>query len=99
MLEICGAPLQENEIQMDPEFLMEIMELNEEIVELESESLLMEIYEENQMILKELIKKVSDAFQADNFSEAKTVLARMKYYVNIDEKVKDALQHHGKHLV
>lgn len=89
MLELHGYSLEEDEIQMDPEFLMQIMEVNEELVDAESMEQIREIGQNNTTVLNALIFETSEAFKKIDIPKAKELLTKIKYYANIDEKVKE----------
>lgn len=68
---------------------MEIMELNEEIVDLDSNAPeLKKVEETNKERMNEYIKAISDAFNNDDIEVAKSALIRLKYFTNIDDKIK-----------
>ncbi|XP_063000390.1 iron-sulfur cluster co-chaperone protein HscB [Elgaria multicarinata webbii] len=90
LLELNGVELEEGtDPEADPEFLSEIMEINEKLSEAHNDAKVEEM--ENFIAAKqaELIGSVSRAFDQDDFQEAKKVLAKMKYFANLEEKVKN----------
>ena len=89
LLELKGAPLQEGDVATDANFLAEIMEVNEEVVEAESSADLSGISQHNKAVLADYKEKVSKAFAAEDINEARTLVTRMKYYSNIQDKIKE----------
>ncbi|XP_024095733.1 iron-sulfur cluster co-chaperone protein HscB isoform X6 [Macaca nemestrina] len=73
---------------MDRQFLMEIMEINEKLAEAESEAAMKEIESIVKAKQKEFTDNVSSAFEQDDFEEAKEILTKMRYFSNIEEKIK-----------
>ncbi|KAM6403843.1 iron-sulfur cluster co-chaperone protein HscB isoform 2-T2 [Rhynochetos jubatus] len=74
LLELHGVePAQETDCDADPVFLTEIMEINEKLAEPKNEDILHEI--------ETLIK--------DDLQEAKKLLAKMKYFANLEDKLKN----------
>nr|XP_009670627.1 PREDICTED: iron-sulfur cluster co-chaperone protein HscB, mitochondrial isoform X2 [Struthio camelus australis] len=74
LLELNGIQLaQETDCDADPEFLMEIMEINEKLAEPNNEGTL----EETETLIK------------DDLQEAKKLLAKMKYFANLEDKLKN----------
>nr|XP_013218659.1 iron-sulfur cluster co-chaperone protein HscB isoform X2 [Ictidomys tridecemlineatus] len=74
--------------EMDSQFLMEIMEINEKLAEAQSEAAMKEIESTIQAKQKECTDSVSRAFEQDDFEKAKEILTKMKYFSNIEEKIK-----------
>ncbi len=95
MLDLYGASLDENQIEMEPVFLMEIMEINEALDETNSVETIDRIGSENKIILDGLVTHLSEAFKGKKITVAKETLARLKYYANIDEKVRKLQNHHA----
>nr|XP_013049125.1 iron-sulfur cluster co-chaperone protein HscB isoform X4 [Anser cygnoides] len=90
LLELNGVePAQETDCDADSEFLMEIMEINEKLAESKNEDIL----EETETLIKvkreELTKEVTTAFERDDLQEAKKLLAKMKYFANLEDKLKN----------
>ncbi|XP_020929713.1 iron-sulfur cluster co-chaperone protein HscB isoform X4 [Phacochoerus africanus] len=73
---------------MDSQFLMEIMEINEKLAEAQSETAMNEIESVVRAKQKELTDNVSRAFERDDFEKAKELLTKMRYFSNIEEKIK-----------
>ncbi|XP_017533981.1 iron-sulfur cluster co-chaperone protein HscB isoform X6 [Manis pentadactyla] len=73
---------------MDSQFLMEIMEINEKLVEAQSEAVIKEIESIVRAKQKELTDNVSRAFEQDDFEKAKEILTKMRYFSNVEEKIK-----------
>ncbi|XP_026906496.1 iron-sulfur cluster co-chaperone protein HscB isoform X7 [Acinonyx jubatus] len=73
---------------MDQQFLMEIMEINEKLAEAQSEAAMKEIESIVRAKQKELSDNVSKAFEQDDFEKAKEILTKMKYFSNVEEKIK-----------
>jgi len=87
LLELAGLPLEEGTTDLDPEFLMEIMEINERLADVKRPEQMEDIKAQNQAILECLRSSVAAAFDAKDFHQARKIVARMKYYANISAKV------------
>ncbi|NWX45848.1 HSC20 protein, partial [Steatornis caripensis] len=90
LLELNGVePAQETDCDADPVFLTEIMEINEKLAEPGNEDIL----EETETLIKvkqeELTKEVTTAFERGDLQEAKKLLAKMKYFANLEDKLKN----------
>ncbi|KAL8179956.1 UNVERIFIED_CONTAM: hypothetical protein K2H54_000807 [Gekko kuhli] len=89
LLELNGVELEKGtDSEADPEFLSEIMEMNEKLTETKNEDATEEM--ENYIAAKqeELAKEVGRAFDQDDLQKAKKVLIKMKYFASLEEKVK-----------
>lgn len=84
---------------MDPDFLSEIMEVNEAIFEASDLNKVRQIDERNKVVLDDMIDQVSSLFEAGDFQKAKRTLAKLKYYANIDDKVKEIERRYMDHLI
>jgi len=92
MLQLSEENL-EHEMQITiPEFLNEILEVNEAISEADSPDVVAVIGAENQAKIDNLVHCISEAFKQNDRVTAKELLLRLKYYSNVDEKIKDVLQ-------
>ncbi|XP_037089919.1 iron-sulfur cluster co-chaperone protein HscB-like [Pollicipes pollicipes] len=87
LLKLSGFPLEEGTMDVDPEFLMEIMEINEKLADISSHDKMSILKAENEAMLGHLRSSIATAFAAKDFEEARKMTARMKYYVNISAKV------------
>ncbi|NWW84747.1 HSC20 protein, partial [Rhynochetos jubatus] len=91
LLELHGVePAQETDCDADPVFLTEIMEINEKLAEPKNEDILHEI----ETLIKgriqpSLCQPVTFCFLADDLQEAKKLLAKMKYFANLEDKLKN----------
>ncbi|CAL4125777.1 unnamed protein product [Meganyctiphanes norvegica] len=95
LLQLAGLPLEEGHIDMDPEFLMDIMEVNEELEEAQDKDDVQEIGRKNQQILDGLLQEADSYFENENIVEARGVVAKIKYYDNIYNKIKAYERKHG----
>ncbi|KAM9281556.1 iron-sulfur cluster co-chaperone protein HscB [Morus bassanus] len=90
LLELNGVePAQETDCDADSVFLMEIMEINEKLAEPKNEAILEEIETLIKVKQEELTKEVTAAFERDDLQEAKKLLAKMKYFANLEDKLKN----------
>ncbi|XP_015733437.1 iron-sulfur cluster co-chaperone protein HscB isoform X1 [Coturnix japonica] len=90
LLELRGVePAQETDCDEDKEFLMEIMEINEKLAEPQNDEILGEIETLIKDRQEELTKEVTAAFERDDLQEAKKLLAKMKYFANLEDKLKN----------
>ncbi|XP_034547939.1 iron-sulfur cluster co-chaperone protein HscB [Notolabrus celidotus] len=92
MLELQGMRIEEGtDSGADSEFLMELMEINEAVDEAQSPEEANKIGQDMKEKLAELTGKIDAALLKGELQAAKALLAQMKYYANIDEKVKEKL--------
>ncbi|CAC5408821.1 hscB [Mytilus coruscus] len=89
MLEQAGHPIEEQNSDVDQDFLMEIMEINEDIADADSLESLKPIEIVNKKRLEDNISKVSKAFHEGDITAAKQLIIKLKYFTNIDDKIKD----------
>ncbi|NXP78573.1 HSC20 protein, partial [Ramphastos sulfuratus] len=89
LLELHGIEAaQETDYDAGSVFLMEIMEINEKLAESKNEDSLQEIEILIKVKQEELTKEVAAAFERDDLQEAKKLLAKMKYFANLEDKLK-----------
>lgn len=89
LLSIQGIVLSEENTALDPEFLMEVMEKNDELEQIDSENSLEKFNNINNKIINEYVKQLSRTFQDQEFMAARDLLLKMKYFLNIDQKIKE----------
>ncbi|XP_062038703.1 iron-sulfur cluster co-chaperone protein HscB isoform X3 [Lepus europaeus] len=88
-LKLHGVEIPEGtDYEMDKQFLMEIMEINEKLAEAQSEAAMKEIESIVRAKQKELTDNVGKAFEQDDFEKAKEILTKMRYFSNVEEKLK-----------
>ncbi|XP_073322038.1 iron-sulfur cluster co-chaperone protein HscB [Pagrus major] len=92
MLELEGMPVEEGtDSSADSEFLMELMEINEALDEAQTPEAANRIGQDTKGKLADLTKEIDAALLKGDLQTAKALLAQMKYYANIEEKVKEKL--------
>ncbi|XP_028312699.1 iron-sulfur cluster co-chaperone protein HscB isoform X1 [Gouania willdenowi] len=92
MLELEGMGIDEGtESGADSDFLMELMEINEALHEAQTPDEASKIGHDMKARLVELTEQIDTALQKGELQAAKALLAQMKYYTNIEEKVKEKL--------
>nr|XP_020025069.1 iron-sulfur cluster co-chaperone protein HscB, mitochondrial isoform X2 [Castor canadensis] len=74
--------------EIDRQFLTEIMEFNERLAEAQSKDAVEEIESTVRARQKELIDSASQAFEQDDFEKAKEILTKMRYFSNVEAKIK-----------
>ena len=74
---------------MSSDALMEIYEINDELSETKETNRLYELKKENDGRISSLVKKISESFQNKDIASAKRLLAQLKYYVTIEERIRD----------
>lgn len=98
LLERRGDPIEEENTGVDQEFLMEIMEINEEIMDADTPDSLQPIQMSNDTNTKNCVSEISKAFSSDNIDRAKEWTIKLKYFANINDKIIGIHQKHfGAH--
>ncbi|XP_017267770.1 iron-sulfur cluster co-chaperone protein HscB [Kryptolebias marmoratus] len=92
MLELEGMHLDEGtDSEADPDFLLELMEINEALAEAQTPEEANRIGQDTKGKLADLIVQIDAALHKGELHAARTLLTKMKYYANIEEKVKEKL--------
>ncbi|XP_068167430.1 iron-sulfur cluster co-chaperone protein HscB [Antennarius striatus] len=92
MLELKGMTIEEGtDYGADSEFLMELMEINESLDEAKTPEEADKIGRDTKRKLADLTKEIDTVLLRGDLQAAKALLAKMKYYANIEEKVKEKL--------
>ena len=87
LLDLVGFPLEEEGgVEVAPEFLMEVMELNEELAEAGAADVKI-IAEVVKNKLEEYIETVEVLFANGEFSLARKEVAHMKYYASLLDRI------------
>ncbi|TRY76568.1 hypothetical protein TCAL_00132 [Tigriopus californicus] len=85
LLECKGQPVQEGDAQvMDNEFLMHIMEVNEELDEVDSPEELAKLAKTNLDVLQDYFERISHAFQTDKVEQARELVKEMTYFCGLE---------------
>ncbi|XP_067295628.1 iron-sulfur cluster co-chaperone protein HscB [Pseudorasbora parva] len=92
MLELQGVLLEEGtDATADPAVLREVMEINESLAETRSQDEVNAIGQSVREKLKDLTEQMNSSLNKGDLLTAKGLLARMKYFTNIEEQVKDRI--------
>lgn len=94
MLQLKGKDLPED-TEVDQEFLMDIMEKNEEVEQATTEEEIISLNEENKAIMSDLQKKLSTAFYDGELKTVVRLLSIMKYYTSIDNQIQAVIRKKG----
>ncbi|KAI2664974.1 Iron-sulfur cluster co-chaperone protein HscB [Labeo rohita] len=87
-----GVSLEEGtDATADPAFLLEVMEINESLAETRSQDEVSAIGRSVREKLKDLTEQMNSSLNKGDLLTAKELLAQMKYFTNIEEKVKDRI--------
>jgi len=74
---------------LNPEFLMEIMERNEEIENAkEDKDKVLKLAKESKKLLDTMSRQVAEAFSKEDIETATKILIKMKYYDSVDNRLK-----------
>ncbi|XP_008560840.1 iron-sulfur cluster co-chaperone protein HscB [Microplitis demolitor] len=96
LLKLNNLSTPEGTTDLDPVFLMEIMERNEAIEEAGADKdKIDKLSKENHEILTTLSKEVSEAFKNGDIKKAHFLLLKMKYFTSIDDRLKNLRRNLG----
>jgi len=88
LLEVLGRPLLEEDVDMEPGFLLSMMELNEEVAEIgEDVEDVKKVGREVRGKFEQYVEMVGKAFGDGDVEKARTLVTEMKYYDNILQKL------------
>ncbi|KAI9259610.1 Co-chaperone HscB, C-terminal oligomerization domain-containing protein [Phascolomyces articulosus] len=83
MLELEGVEISETESLHEPELLMEVMELREELDEVTNEEELGQVKETNDAKYQETVQNLSEAFKNKDLDHAKELMVQLQYWETI----------------
>ena len=87
MLKLHNINIDEKDTISDPEFLMDIMSINEQIGEASSVHDLDSVEVANNESIDMCIKEISEAFRMDRIEDAKSSTIKLRYYTTIQERI------------
>ena len=89
LLSLRGIDVAEDETARveDPELLMEVLEMREDIEAAEEEADLAPMKEANDAKIEASVKVIEDAFKADDMVAAKEEAVKLRYWINIKESL------------
>ena len=90
LLKLNGVEISEDFKIQDPEFLMNVMELQERIVEA-NEGELKALFEENDVRFQETVNGISRAFEAKDYALAQQLIVKLNYWSTIKSLINDHL--------
>ncbi|KAI9484051.1 MAG: Co-chaperone HscB, C-terminal oligomerization domain-containing protein [Benjaminiella poitrasii] len=82
-----GVEVNEDDSLSDPELLMEVMEFREELEEVENEKDIVPLKERNDGKHQEIIQKLKDAFDKEDYSLAKDLAIELQYWTSIQNAI------------
>lgn len=92
LLKLQGEQMPQDNSALNKEFLMEMMELNEEVADAKSSEDLQRLNEDIVQQLNVAVKELSISFESKALSEAKSLLVKMKYLQSVQKSIKNKLQ-------
>lgn len=96
LVEVLSGESFQEEIAVGNEFLMEVMELREEVdrsIETGNETMLRKAYVDNAERIEETCRLLGKAIDAMELEEASKQVAALQYWNRIDEAVQEGLHH------
>ncbi|KAG0174551.1 hypothetical protein DFQ28_005887 [Apophysomyces sp. BC1034] len=89
MLALRGLDVGESESLHDPELLMDVMEVREELEEASTEDDVHRIKLQNDEKMQETIEHLSTSFANEAFDQAKDYMIQLQYWENIRRAIVD----------
>ncbi|CEG66256.1 Putative Fe-S protein assembly co-chaperone HscB [Rhizopus microsporus] len=89
ILQQQGQKIEEHDSLENPELLMEVMELREELEEASSKEELEAIKQKNDEKYKETVQKLKDAFDKKDYMHAKELTIELQYWASIQKAIHD----------
>lgn len=88
LLQLNGVVVPEDNSALDAEFLMEMMEKNEEIEEADTEELLLEQMHKIRGEIKQLFPDLESGFATGYFEQVVRTVIRLRYLYSIESSIK-----------
>ncbi|CAG9762400.1 unnamed protein product [Ceutorhynchus assimilis] len=95
LLQLKGDKLGEEQTLDDPEFLMEMMELNEELDNISDIEELKKFNIKNKNQLEIIAKSIDECFRKNDLKQAKAFVIKMKYYSSLGNRINGLLREKG----
>lgn len=95
LLELKGDKLAEEQKLDDPEFLMEMMELNEELESTSDPEKLKQLNIKNKNILEIIARNIDECFRRNDLKQAKYFVIKLKYYSSLGNRINAVLRESG----
>ncbi|GFS00353.1 Co-chaperone protein HscB homolog [Elysia marginata] len=89
MLKLQNVAIDEKDTISDPEFLMDIMSINEQIDEASSASDINSLEETNNVAIDNCIQEITQAFKDNRIKDAKNSTIKLRYFTTISERILD----------
>ncbi|XP_055533415.1 co-chaperone protein HscB homolog isoform X2 [Wyeomyia smithii] len=86
-----GVLIDEENTSVDPDFLSDMMDLNEQVEEADNTIKLQELAESVKSDINKLYGTLHEHFARNNLDEAKAASVRLKYLSNIDNVIKEKI--------
>lgn len=95
LLHLKGHQITENTTVSDPEFLMEMMTLNEELESTKNEKELRAIDFKNKKKIEEIVAAINTMFNKNHIEKAKEEIAKLKYYISLSNRISAIMRDSG----
>ncbi|XP_030757562.1 iron-sulfur cluster co-chaperone protein HscB [Sitophilus oryzae] len=95
LLKLSGSSIEEKQSSVDPGFLMEMMELNEELDNNVEPEQLRQLNIKNKNELERLAQSIDECFKHQNLDEAKQFVIKMQYYTSLGNRINAKLRELG----
>ncbi len=97
LLKLENITLEESPVQLEQDFLMRIMEINEQLVEENNDkkSFPIELAIKMRQEIDDHMKQLSTSLNKMDLTKAKEILARLQYFNNINDKLIELEVKHG----
>ncbi|XP_066139453.1 co-chaperone protein HscB homolog [Euwallacea fornicatus] len=95
LLDLKGNSLEEGQTVDDPEFLMVMMELNEELENTNDVEQLKKLEVKNRNQLEKITKNIDECFRNNDLKQAKHYVIKMKYYSSLGNRINALMRELG----
>lgn len=92
MLELEGFAIAEADHFTEPEFLMEVMDVNEEISDAKDINEIQNVGIENDSKIDKCIEDLKKLFQNESYEDSKNMTMKLRYYTTIQARIKDLIR-------
>ncbi|XP_044260632.1 iron-sulfur cluster co-chaperone protein HscB [Tribolium madens] len=95
LLHLKGGVIEEDQRVEDPEFLMEIMKLNEEVENADSDDKLKKLKLKNDSELAKIADEINKCFETNEINKAKENIIKMKYFNSVSLHINNLIREKG----